>query len=506
MAEAWWGVTPEIAGTLEAWGWSTEDDATRQALPTIARHGNAVLALPPSPAWASPALAGVMTAVQGVRGRALLLAAPAMVEALGRRADRLAAGTALRIVTATGPARAARHLAAGSVDLVITSPATALALHSRSALQIDALTSVVLAWPERWDADEALTLLLGEIDKDAQRLLLTGAPAAVADLAQRHVRRSLAVGFPAAGETPTDPPRSIRLLPSSWRDRPTAVADLLEAVDPTSLAIWTADRSDHEALRPLAAELPGIEVVARGAFEAGTVVCHDLPRPGELALLGAGRDVVLMVPPGTEGYARHLAAGATAIRLGGAVDRLRDRDAALRAEVLATIEAGDLDAAGYAISPLLDRHDPQAVAAACYTLWRRAVAQAPGTPVTAAAAEQAPRTPGGGVATAKLWVGIGRRDDATPGDLVAVLVREVGLTREMIGRIELRETFTLVEVPVGEADRAAQGLTGLTIRGRRLTARVDRGSPGRGDRGGPARGGGSGGTGRPGRGAGRPRG
>jgi ATP-dependent RNA helicase DeaD len=449
-------------------------------------------------------MVGLLAAVGAVQGRALVLAAPAMVGPLGRMLARLAADTPVRVVTAIGSVRASRHLAAGTIDVLVAAPATALALHSRSALKIDELTSVVLAWPEEWDADEALTLLLGEMGKDAQRLMLTGAPSQVVELAQRHIRRSLTIPFPAStGESPA-PPRSVRLLTTAWHGRAAALTTLLETLDPTSLGVWTADESDHAALTPIMAELPGTQVAARTVLDTDTVVCHDLPRPADLAALGAGRDVILMVPPGTAGYARRLAAEAQPILEAGAIDRLRDRDAALRAEIVALIDAAELDAASYAVAPLFERYDPQTIAAACFALWRRQPSPAAREQAPKASAA-APATPVGGVATSKLWVGVGRRDDATPGDLVAVLVREVGLSREMVGRIELRETFTLVEVPSSEADRAAQGLTGLTIRGRRLTARVDKGMPPRGgDRGGPPRGD-RGGSARPTRGGPRPR-
>jgi len=80
---------------------------------------------------------------------------------------------------------------------------------------------------------------------------------------------------------------------------------------------------------------------------------------------------------------------------------------------------------------------------------------------------------------AKLWIGAGKKDDATVADFVAVLVREVGLERSKIGRIELRDTFALVEVPAAEAEAIALRLGGITIRKRKLTARVDggRGAP-----------------------------
>jgi len=47
--------------------------------------------------------------------------------------------------------------------------------------------------------------------------------------------------------------------------------------------------------------------------------------------------------------------------------------------------------------------------------------------------------------------------------------------RASIGKVDLRESFSLVEVPAAAAERIASALGGRTLRGRRLTARVDRG-------------------------------
>ncbi len=478
--EDWWGLAPEVVATLQQRGWTEQDDAIRQVLPAVARHGNAVVAVPPSPARAAPALAGMTAAVATSRGRGLILAAPAMVEALGREIGALAAATELRVVTATGPARAARHLAADTVDLLITSPATALALHTKSALAIDRITAVAMAWPEDWSAEEALTVLLAELPKTAQRLVLTGEPRKVVELVERHVRRSLTVGFGDATTAEAEAPRSLRTFSVSWPGRAAAIGTLLELLDPAALAIWTADGGSVAELRLAAAELPETEVLVREAPSASLVICHDLPTPAELADLGAGRDVVLLVPPGTEGYLARIAPAAQAIRVEGSIDRLRDQDAVIRSAIADRIEHHDLRPAAYVIAPLLDRHDPQAIAAACYGLWREALAAGPAPGRPGEAATDPVATPVGGVANSRLWVGVGRRDDATPGDLVAVLIKEVGMAREAIGRIELRETFSLVEVPAAEADRVAERLTGLTIRRRKLVARVDRGAPGRG--------------------------
>jgi hypothetical protein len=59
--------------------------------------------------------------------------------------------------------------------------------------------------------------------------------------------------------------------------------------------------------------------------------------------------------------------------------------------------------------------------------------------------------------------------------LVGALIKEVWLEKAQIGRIDLRESFALVEVAPAVAEQAVRRLGGVTIRGRRVTARVDRG-------------------------------
>jgi ATP-dependent RNA helicase DeaD len=60
------------------------------------------------------------------------------------------------------------------------------------------------------------------------------------------------------------------------------------------------------------------------------------------------------------------------------------------------------------------------------------------------------------------------------GDLVGALVNEAGLPRNAIGRIDLRDGFTLIEIRADEAERAQRGLTGISLRGKRVSARPER--------------------------------
>ncbi len=128
-----------------------------------------------------------------------------------------------------------------------------------------------------------------------------------------------------------------------------------------------------------------------------------------------------------------------------------------------SIETGNPDRALLTLAPLFERHDPAAVAAALFDLWSSSAPAAPAAP--------AAELPG----TAKIYVGVGKKDGATANDLVAVLTKEIGVERTKIGRIELRDAYSLVEIPAQEAERVALALNGVTIRRRRVTARVDRG-------------------------------
>jgi ATP-dependent RNA helicase DeaD len=74
----------------------------------------------------------------------------------------------------------------------------------------------------------------------------------------------------------------------------------------------------------------------------------------------------------------------------------------------------------------------------------------------------------------RVFVQIGKKDRASAKDLVGALIRETGIAKGDIGRIEVRETFSLVEVAAAAAEQAVRGLTGTTIRGRRVLARLDR--------------------------------
>jgi ATP-dependent RNA helicase DeaD len=84
-------------------------------------------------------------------------------------------------------------------------------------------------------------------------------------------------------------------------------------------------------------------------------------------------------------------------------------------------------------------------------------------------------------------VNAGKSDGMTPRDLVGSIANEAGISSEQIGKIELRDTHSIVEIAVAVADQVASKMNGITVRGKRLTMRIDNDRPSsrteRGDRG-----------------------
>ena len=95
-----------------------------------------------------------------------------------------------RIVAATGSDRTARVLRAGAAPVVVGAPAQLLGLLAASALKLDGLRTVVIAWAEEIlaaGASHDLDTLLTEVPKEAYRVVVSAEISpAVEDFIERH--------------------------------------------------------------------------------------------------------------------------------------------------------------------------------------------------------------------------------------------------------------------------------------------------------------------------------
>jgi ATP-dependent RNA helicase DeaD len=164
------------------------------------------------------------------------------------------------------------------------------------------------------------------------------------------------------------------------------------------------------------------------------------------------------------------------VALVDAAERARGKDAALRASLREVLTASDVRREVLAIEPLLAEFDGVEIAAAALRLLEQ---QRPVRPATAAA-QTGPMT--------SLFVNLGERDGVRPQELVGAVTSTAGIPGSQIGKVEVRDTHSIVEVAASVAELVAGKLTGSTVRGRRVQARVDQPREGRPARSGPPRG------------------
>ncbi len=321
-----------------------------------------------------------------------------------------AAPPELRAHAVTGLARTAALLKEGRVGVLVGSPADLGTLLSRSALKLDTLDTLVIAWPESFSGE--LDTLLGEAP-GARRVILSWDPHGLTDFIERHARRAEIVGdmpLDAVGK-PLVPVASARYAVVPAGRRAIAVRDVLDAVQSVRPYVWKGGD------------------VAVPAEPPDAVVATTLPTREELRLLSAIAQPLVVALAAQVPYLKSIAS-LSSFALPSRADRAQDRNAALRAEISARLTQGDVDAELAVLAPLFEEH---------------------------------------------VFVTVGTKDRASAKDLVGALIKEVGLQKGQIGKIDVRETFSLVEVSPDAADQAVRRLSGVSIRGRRVTARPDRG-------------------------------
>ena len=345
----------------------------------------------------------------------------------------------------TGLTRTGALLKEGRIGLLAGSPADLAALVARSTLKLDTLDTLIIAWPEGFAGD--LDALLAEAP-NARRIVLSWNPPGLADFLERHARRAEVVGnlpLDVDGK-PLGPVGSARFAVISASRRRAALRDVLDAVRATKPYVWA-----------------GGEIAA--PKDADVVIATTLPTREELlALIAIAPQPVVLVLASQLPYLRSIAA-LTPLPLPSGADRAQDRSSKLRAQITERL-SGDLDAELAALAPLFEEHDPALVAAALLAISRQPSADN-------IQPHEAETGPGG--AWMKIFVTVGTKDRASAKDLVGALIKEAGLQKGQIGKIDVRESFSLVEIAPPSVDQAVRRLSGVSIRGRRVTARPDRG-------------------------------
>ncbi len=425
-------------------------------------------------------------AAAGATGRAPILVGPPAVLLEGvRRGDIPAAALCTLVlddVRALEPARAAVEAVVQASGDGVRRIATT---HARDAA-FDELIGRWLPRARRWPKELFAEPRAGA--SDAGRA--AGTPVAVASRATREGRLA------RQAELLHDITQAGAAAAVSVETAPQAVADVRAALSVAGLRVAAAEGAG-------AAETGDRATVWVGAWGEVDAAAHAVafelpPAPELLARAAAAAERCYAIVETLHEQQLELTASRAGLRVTPLAEpadpELMDDVAAFRARVSTALEEQDLASGALLLAPLLEEHGSARVAAALAGLLRGADQPVPaGGGAAFGHAAPADRTPGdgttGGTADAptdasarratrptwtKVFVGVGKRDGAGPGDLVGAITGETSAAGGQIGRIDIRQNFTLVDIDSLIADAVVRGLDGSRIKGRQVVARLDR--------------------------------
>jgi ATP-dependent RNA helicase DeaD len=141
----------------------------------------------------------------------------------------------------------------------------------------------------------------------------------------------------------------------------------------------------------------------------------------------------------------------------------RERLAATIGEIIELEE--DLERPMAFVDELAAYYDPSLIAAAALSLLLEPEPEEPDIPVTAFGAERG---------MSRLFINIGGKDGLRPSDVVGAIANEAQIPGKAIGVIEIKDTYSFVEIPDHLAERVVNAIQGSRIRNREVRVEIAR--------------------------------
>lgn len=482
------GVTEELTQVLEAEGVTRPTALQRAAIPVLRRGGNLVITASSGAgityAYGIPLVERVAQQEGGVRALVVAPTEERSVKAAEQLA-RLAAPLGVR-VAAMVPAWSTE----GAQILVVTA-GRLLPLMRTSQIKLDDVKTIVLDGLSAMlslGGGEAVETLFATAPKEAHKVVVTGVVnEAVNKLVDAHVRKALHVPPRPAIVEEVEPVPPVATLRYAVVSRASAIQTLLLFVEDerksplvyarnVETADWIRAQLDVRGL-DASVGVYGVESTGPGIGYGAPVDADALTRSLQ------NNDLVLVMPDelahlqqitrqaNYELKHQEAPEGKTA-----ALERFRD---ALRA----ALRDEDIEAQLLVLAPLFEEYSPAEIAAAAVALLRKRTARAAAAVgVQERESEERPR---GTAPFVKLFLSVGSKDGVGPRDIVGTITGEARVKGDQVGRVEIRDTFSIVEVEAAVADKVIQAINGTSVRGRSVRADYDRKGVG-GPRGGGA--------------------
>jgi ATP-dependent RNA helicase DeaD len=425
------------------------------------------------------------------------------VRELARSLGRVAAGCDLR-VAALGP----DWVDPTEADLLVSTPVEALDSIGSATLKLDRLSAVVVSEASVHEGTAglgAIRTLLGLAPAGAQRVI-TSLPLTkgVRALVQEQVRKGVEVPVPVSVDEHLAEPRgALTYVTVGGRKEDHLLEFLGRRHESGPVLVFArtedgaADVADLLTLHGYLVGRPAEEAtdvwVAADAREARgrlteaqsgplLTVSFDVPTGADELDLRHGKQAesVVFVRPRELAHLHAVAVLAhytiQATPEPTPPDRVTEL-ARLREELAETAASEDIAPYLATIEPLLEQHSGAELAAAALLLLRTRRRDTRSDADSSPSDQDAMQHPSlrGARPFVRLFLSIGSKDRVRAGDIVGAIAGESGVEGGRVGKVDIRETFSLVEVEDVVAERIIRALNGTTIRGRSVRADLDRG-------------------------------
>jgi len=483
------GLDARLTAAAGAVGWQEATPLQAASIPVLRRGGSAVLHASSGAgltgAYGLPLLDRLVHEEPGPGPRALVLAPSE--DGAGRIADVLAsmgedAGVRVRALLPGWQREGA--------DVLVATADSALTLLEASRLKLEAVQVLVLVDLDlihRLGGAEAVDTLTPLVPRDGQRVITAAElTPEIEHYVEGHARRALTIPARAAdARERVLPPASATLgyVIAPAVQKHDALVRLLQARVGVEAIVATRSEGAAAELRQVLSRrglesggASGLRVeAAPNAPATGADISFDVPFDAELLRSLHRKGGVVLVLPREVAHLRRIAAEAgltlQAARLeSSASDAIGD----YRRLVRQAVHDEDVAAQLALLAPLFEEFSASEVAAALSALLRRrhpaaVVARTPAVPPVPEAAA---------TSFVRLFISLGTRDGIRPADLVGAIAGEVGIKGEQVGKIDIRDTFSVVEIAAAVADKVIRTLNGTTLRGRSVRVDYDRKSSG----------------------------
>jgi ATP-dependent RNA helicase DeaD len=477
------GLSDRLVANAAAAGFDAPSELQRSVIPVLRRGGNAIIhAASGSGITAAYALALLDRFAEATGTRALVIVATTdraervarTIAILGRESDARVAA----LTSAWSAADNANILVASAEKLVAAVEESQLKLEDIESVVVDGASTIAALTP----ADK-FERVFTSLPKEGQRVFISSTlTESVRKLAESHARKAL--HFPArpAVQAPAEKAEStgkLKYVVAAGDRKADAIARIARARGGDITLVCRSAQSARDAQQELSGRGFNVSAAPYDGFDrdtvAGVVFGFDVPFSTE-QMSRALRSNDTVIVERTE--LAHLKALAEEASLDLVSETMPAYEAdslnAFRNEIRRAAREEDIEAQLLVLEPLFDELSAEEVAAAACALLR---ARRP------AKSEPAAAKPG--VKTwARLFFSIGERDGVRPADVVGAITGEAGIRGDEVGKVEIRDTFSVVEVVSSAADQVIKRMNGTTMKNRSLRVDYDRKTTAGGSRGG----------------------